>query len=191
MTIWLASHAAGHGHPRYWTWSGTARWTTFLGRSLSRPCFLDYAQVSRLTRNLDQRRTSLTGLPDRLFAGDIAAFARAAGTTETQAAAVVRGRGETPPRIGRADFFLDEVGFRLMEINWGSAVGGLDSAPEVFPTETGTEEWTLTWGAFMVSRGYGGMFIRGSRDPNTTVNMATGTFASTSPLRTPPDSSTG
>jgi hypothetical protein len=100
--------------------------TTFLGRSLSRPCFLDYAQVSRLTRDLDQLRTSLTGLPDRLFAGDMAALARAIGTTETQAAAVVRGRGETPPRIGRADFFLDEVGFRLMEINWGPSTSCTD-----------------------------------------------------------------
>jgi hypothetical protein len=83
--------------------------TTFVGRSLSRPCFLDHAEVSRLTRDLDQLRTSLTGLPGRLFAGDMAAFARAIGTTETQAAAVVRGRGEHPPRIGRADFFLDRL----------------------------------------------------------------------------------
>lgn len=50
----------------------------------------------------------------------------------------------------------------------------IHAIPELFPTEKATEEWTLTWGAFMVSRGYGGMFIRGSRDPNATVNMATG-----------------
>ena len=48
------------------------------------------------------------------------------------------------------------------------------AVPEVFPTDDGSEEWTLTWGAFMVSRGYGGMFMRGTRDPNATVNMATG-----------------
>ena len=30
--------------------------------------------------------------------------------------------------MGRADFYLDEQGFRLMEINWGAALGGLDGA---------------------------------------------------------------
>jgi hypothetical protein len=49
--------------------------------------------------------------------------------------------------------------------------------PEQFPTDAGTEEWTLSWGAFLVSRGYGGMWVRGSRDPDATVNMATGATA--------------
>ncbi|MDQ2835976.1 MAG: hypothetical protein M3Y42_02060 [Actinomycetota bacterium] len=102
--------------------------TTYEGRSLSRPAFLEYAQIAQLTHDLGLLHRSLTGLPNRLFGGDVAAFARGVGTTETQATAVVRGRGELPPRIGRADFFMDEVGFRLMEINWGSAVGGLDGA---------------------------------------------------------------
>ncbi|MEP6525723.1 MAG: hypothetical protein ABJA86_01055 [Nocardioidaceae bacterium] len=54
----------------------------------------------------------------------------------------------------------------------------IQAIPELFPTAKGSEEWTLTWGAFMVSRGYGGMFIRGSKDPNATVNMATGATGS-------------
>jgi hypothetical protein len=48
------------------------------------------------------------------------------------------------------------------------------AVPEVFPTDDGSQEWTLTWGAFMVSKGYGGMFMRGTLDPDATVNMATG-----------------
>jgi len=102
--------------------------TGFLGRSLSRPSFLDHAAVARLGSDLDQLHTALTGLPDRLFAGDMAAFALAVGATDSQAEIVLRGRASTPSRMGRADFYLDDSGFRLLEINWGGALGGLDSA---------------------------------------------------------------
>jgi hypothetical protein len=103
--------------------------TTFRGRSLSRPVFLDKAQVTLLADDLERLHSVLTGLPDRMFGGDVGAFAQAIGTTREQAAAAVRGKMDRPPRLGRADFFLDETGFKLMEINWGSAVGGLDSGP--------------------------------------------------------------
>ena len=102
--------------------------TGFLGRSLSRPAFLDHATVSQLSSDLEQLHLALTGLPDRLFGGDMAAFARAVGATETQADIILRGRASTPSRMGRADFYRDESGFRLLEINWGAALGGLDSA---------------------------------------------------------------
>ena len=45
---------------------------------------------------------------------------------------------------------------------------------ELFPTDDGPQEWSLNWGAFLVARGYGGMYVRGTRDPNETVNMNTG-----------------
>jgi len=102
--------------------------TGFLGRSLSRPVFLDRATVSRLADDLEQLHLALTGLPDRLFGGDMAAFARAIGATETQIDILLRGRASVPSRMGRADFYRDAAGFRLLEINWGAALGGLDSA---------------------------------------------------------------
>jgi hypothetical protein len=102
--------------------------TGFMGRSLSRPTFLDRAAVDRLSSDLEELHVALTGLPDRLFGGDMAAFARAVGATETQADIILRGRGSTPSRMGRADFYRDDTGFRLLEINWGAALGGLDSA---------------------------------------------------------------
>ena len=102
--------------------------TGFMGRSLSRPAFLDRATIDRLTSDLAELHGALTGLPDRLFGGDMAAFARAVGATETQAEIILRGRGSTPSRMGRADFYQDDSGFRLLEINWGAALGGLDSA---------------------------------------------------------------
>ena len=50
--------------------------------------------------------------------------------------------------------------------------------PELFPAEGGLEPWVLTWGAFGCSHGYGGMFVRGSTDPDGgVVNMATGATA--------------
>jgi hypothetical protein len=102
--------------------------TSYEGRSLSRPGFLDSPSISQLTSDLDRLYTTLTGLPDRLFAGDMAAFARAVGATATQAEVILRGSSGTASRMGRADFYLTASGFQLMEINWGAALGGLDGA---------------------------------------------------------------
>lgn len=101
--------------------------TSFGGRSLSRPVFLGHGEITQLTEDLDRLRTLLTDLPARMFGGDMAAFARAVGGAETQVKVSVRGQGDTPPQMCRADLLLEETGFRLMEINWGSALGGLDS----------------------------------------------------------------
>ncbi|MGD0606384.1 MAG: hypothetical protein ABSA53_22720 [Streptosporangiaceae bacterium] len=50
--------------------------------------------------------------------------------------------------------------------------------PELFPGEAGPEPWVLTWGAFLCGPGYGGMWVRGTTDPDTGgVNMATGASA--------------
>ena len=102
--------------------------TSYEGRSLSRPGFLDRASISQLIGDLDQLYASLTGLPQRLFGGDLSAFARAVGATEAQADVILRSRGDRPSRMGRADFYLTESGFQLMEVNWGAALGGLDGA---------------------------------------------------------------
>jgi hypothetical protein len=50
--------------------------------------------------------------------------------------------------------------------------------PEQFPGTDGPESWVLTWGGFLCRRGYGGMWVRGSADPDAGgVNMATGAYA--------------
>jgi hypothetical protein len=101
--------------------------TTFLGRCLSRPAFLDAAGYDRLTKDLDLLHTALTRLPERVFDGDLAGLARSVGLTDVQTRAVVRGRGAAPSRMGRADLYKDEHGFHLLEINLGSTVGGVDN----------------------------------------------------------------
>ncbi|MET8827274.1 hypothetical protein ABZX40_14950 [Streptomyces sp. NPDC004610] len=101
-------------------------------RFLPRPVFLDARDVARLTADLEHLHTALTGLPDRLYGGDIEAFARDVGMTEDQTEAIVRSRsgngGGAVSRQGRADLYLDASGFRLLELNLNSALGGRDNA---------------------------------------------------------------
>ena len=102
--------------------------TSWFGRSLSRPVFLSYQQIEQLDADLERLHATLTGLPERIFGGDMAAFASAVGITKAQADAVLRGTSGVACKMGRADFSLDEQGFRLLEINYGAALGGLDGA---------------------------------------------------------------
>jgi hypothetical protein len=101
--------------------------TTFQGKSLSRPGFLERAQVELLAADLENLYSCVTSLPDRLFGGDLGAFARSTGMTPEQADAIVRGRGSAPSRMARADIYQDELGFRVMEMNMSSALGGVDN----------------------------------------------------------------
>jgi hypothetical protein len=102
--------------------------TSFRGRCLTRPVFLTRAELTRLTSDLENVYGALTALPGRLFAGDLGAFARAAGLTGDQVSAVEMARTAPPTRMLRADLYHEATGFRLMEINMGSTVGGGDNA---------------------------------------------------------------
>lgn len=102
--------------------------TSYGGRSLPRPAFLSYQEQRRLAYDLAHLVTALTSLPDRRYGGDLGAFARAAGMSGSQTAAVVRGGGTGPTRLSRADLHHDGDGFRLMELNLSSALGSLDNA---------------------------------------------------------------
>ncbi|MFP5023496.1 hypothetical protein [Pseudonocardia phyllosphaerae] len=101
----------------------------FDGSYLSRPMFLRAADRERLERDLAAIRSALGTLPDRVFGGDFRAFARAVGMTEDQIALTVRGDHGSAPRLttfARADLYRDGSGFRLLELNLGSTVGGID-----------------------------------------------------------------
>ncbi|MDQ2837264.1 MAG: hypothetical protein M3Y42_19505 [Actinomycetota bacterium] len=101
--------------------------TTYQGRTLSRPGLLERAQVDQLAGDLEMLYSLVTSLPDKLFGGDLGAFAATTGITPGQVQAVVRGRGSAPSRLARADIYLDETGFRVMEMNMSSALGGVDN----------------------------------------------------------------
>lgn len=102
--------------------------TSYDGDCLTRPVFLEYAEFSVLRDDLIALHAALTSLPARLFGGDVAAFARAVGMTGAQVTAIERAGGGPPTRLGRADLFRDETAFRVLELNLGSALGGLDNA---------------------------------------------------------------
>ncbi|MEV6522136.1 hypothetical protein AB0M43_09365 [Longispora sp. NPDC051575] len=91
---------------------------------LARPVFLGHAEYRRLTEDLGRLQDALESLPDRLFGGDLAAFARAVGMVGDQVDLVLRTQAGRPvTRFGRADLYADATGFRLMEYNMGSTVG--------------------------------------------------------------------
>ncbi len=97
-------------------------------RYLPRPLFLSYAERDQLYRDVETVRAAVVSLPDRIFAGDFTAFARAVGAGDTYVTALMRDRSAPTSRQARADLYADESGFRLLELNLGSALGGMENA---------------------------------------------------------------
>jgi hypothetical protein len=90
--------------------------------------FLGAEEHRQLVHDLNTIYDAVNGLRDRLFGGDMAAYARAVGMTEEQVALIMRRRGHEPTRLARADLYRDDQGFKLLEINMGSTMGGFDNA---------------------------------------------------------------
>ena len=100
----------------------------FGDRYLSRPAFLEAERVRGLEADLSQLFALLAALPSRFFGGDLTSMGRAAGMTQVQIDAVRRTAGDGPIQLGRADLYADASGFRLLEFNLGSPLGGFDNA---------------------------------------------------------------
>ena len=98
----------------------------YQGRYLSRPVFIGYRECQQLYADVENVQAALLSLPDALFGGDFAAFARAAGAYGPVAAVLTS--QSTPTRLARADLYATGDGFRLLELNHSSAVGGQDNA---------------------------------------------------------------
>lgn len=96
------------------------------GRYLSRPLFLGAEETEQLAHDMLNMHAALVSLPDKLYGGDFGAFGRAVGLSEPQVSAVLRSRGTTVTKQSRADLYLSEDGFKLLEFNMGSALGGID-----------------------------------------------------------------
>jgi hypothetical protein len=96
------------------------------GRYLSRPLFLGHDECEQMYADVENLRTALVSLPGRLYGGDLAAFARAVGMADVQVSAILRSRGITVTQQTRADMYADETGFKVLEFNMGSALGGID-----------------------------------------------------------------
>ena len=99
----------------------------YAGRYLSRPMFLGHEEKEQLYVDVETVRRAVVSLPDRLFGGDVQAFARAVGMQDVQIRAIERSRGTDVTKQSRADVYLDESGFKILEFNMGAALGGLDN----------------------------------------------------------------
>jgi hypothetical protein len=100
----------------------------YQGRYLTRPLFLGHEETQRLHTDLANLHSALVSLPDRRFGGDLAGFARALGMADVQVSAILRSRGAAVTQQSRADLYTDETGFKLLELNMGSAIGGIDNS---------------------------------------------------------------
>ncbi len=98
----------------------------YRGRCLSRPVFMGYRESRQLYADVTNVQDALLSLPEALFGGDFAAFARAVGAYGPVAAVLTS--KATPTRLARADMYATGDGFRLLELNQGSAIGGQDNA---------------------------------------------------------------
>ncbi|MFB7629926.1 hypothetical protein ACFC0M_03100 [Streptomyces sp. NPDC056149] len=101
------------------------------GSLLGRPLFVDRAAIHRLADRLTAFHALLTALPERLFAGDVAAYCAALGLTGRRARILGRAHGTPAPLYGRADLHQVGTGWKLLEFNVGSELGGVDRAGEV------------------------------------------------------------
>ncbi|MBD0676527.1 hypothetical protein [Streptomyces sp. CBMA156] len=101
--------------------------TYYRNRFLPRPLFLGHEEHEQLMEDLETLRTALFSLPDRLFDGDLGAFARAVGMTDTQIEVILRSQGAAATRMARTDLCVDDSGFKVVEVNVTSSLGGMDN----------------------------------------------------------------
>ncbi|OLT48808.1 hypothetical protein BJF85_11485 [Saccharomonospora sp. CUA-673] len=98
------------------------------GLQLDRPMLVTEAEASRFGDDLRALLDLLVDLPGRLVGGDLAAFCTRIGMHPDLAELVTKGAEQPLPRYGRADAYHDGEGFRVLELNVGSEVGGIDTA---------------------------------------------------------------
>jgi hypothetical protein len=95
-------------------------------RMLQRPLFAAESEVLGFAADLDAFITLLESIPGRLFGGDLTAYCDHLGIEPVRAAVLRRFAVGPLVRYGRADVYHDGTGFRLLEINMASNLGGTD-----------------------------------------------------------------
>lgn len=101
--------------------------TSYRERALSRPVFLGHAEHEQLAADMSNVHDLIAAIPNRFFGGDLTAFIRAVGMPPVQADAVLRSHRSTPVRLSRADLCMAATGFKMIELNMGSTMGGFDN----------------------------------------------------------------
>ncbi|MGW0854328.1 hypothetical protein [Streptomyces sp. NPDC002690] len=95
-------------------------------RMLQRPLFAKESEVLGFADDLDAFITLLESVPGRLFDGDVTRYCDHLGIEPERGAVLRRFAVGSLVRYGRADVYHDGTGFRLLEINMASNLGGTD-----------------------------------------------------------------
>lgn len=109
---------AGRLPPGYWRCWGE--------RTLSRPMVLPEGEVETAALDTLALFDLLAHAPERLFNGDLRAYGAALGIDERRIDLLRRFPVPGRIRYGRADFYHDGEGLRLLEFNVASDLGGVD-----------------------------------------------------------------
>jgi hypothetical protein len=95
---------------------------------LARPLFVDHDEITRFGNDLRALFAILTSLPERLFDGDLRRYCAALDMDGRLAELMRMGATGAPPVYARADAYHDGTSFKVLELNVGSELGGIDAA---------------------------------------------------------------
>lgn len=104
----------------------------FGSRLMPRPFFVPETEIRQAADDLTDLFRVLLSLPERLFNGDLAAYCATVGFDRRQLGLMRRLGGKPPELYGRSDLYHDGTGFKLLEFNVGSQLGGIDQS-QVMP----------------------------------------------------------
>lgn len=107
-------------------------------RIVSRPFFVEEAEIRGAADDLAALFRVMLTLPDRMFDGYLDRYCAAVGFDARQAELMRRLAGTPPALYGRSDLYHDGTGFKLLEFNVGSQLGGIDQS-QVIPAVLGVD----------------------------------------------------
>lgn len=95
---------------------------------LDRPMLVPDGEIAGFGEDLVALFEVLVSLPSRVCGGDLRKYCAALGMDERLAEPMCRGDRHELPVYARADAYHDGTGFKLLELNVGSELGGIDNA---------------------------------------------------------------
>jgi len=102
--------------------------SSYFGRFLAQPIFIEGEERAALERDLTDLLRLLRSLPARLFSDDVGRMCDAVGMGPLQRRAVLETWEDQEVFLSRADLYQSESGFKLLEFNILSALGGFENA---------------------------------------------------------------
>jgi hypothetical protein len=95
---------------------------------LPRPLLVEESVLRSAADDVSALYDLIASLPDRLFDGSQRRYCEAIGMPADVYRVMQPGATGRPPKHGRADLIFDGTGFRLLELNFGSELGGYDNS---------------------------------------------------------------